>query len=159
MLGTHSFKAPIPMRAGPSLQLRQGQSQSLVMTQQLQQSIKLLQCNALELKQFVEQELETNPFLNQDEPEAIETAPEEQDGAEGENEGEPREADFESDEHFTGEMEGNESWDESAAIETDYLRHDQSISTRTSGYDSDDDTRGIEDNASPGISLRDHLLQ
>jgi len=159
MLSTHSFKPIIPMRTGPSLQLRQGQSQSLVMTQQLQQSIKLLQCNALELKQFVEQELETNPFLNQDEPEAIEATPEEQDTAEGENEGEPREADFESDEHFTGEMEGNESWDESAAIETDYLRHDQSISTRTSGYDSDDDTRGIEDNASPGINLRDHLLQ
>src|ERR1700758_410623 len=51
------------MKAGPRLELRQGQSQSLVMTQALQQSIKLLQCNALELKQFVEQELEKNPFL------------------------------------------------------------------------------------------------
>ncbi|NCY24738.1 MAG: RNA polymerase sigma-54 factor, partial [Alphaproteobacteria bacterium] len=49
------------MSAGPKLELRQGQS--LVMTQQLQQSIKLLQCNSLELREFVEQELEKNPFL------------------------------------------------------------------------------------------------
>ncbi len=47
--------------SAPRLELRQGQS--LVMTQALQQSIKLLQCNSLELREFVEQELEKNPFL------------------------------------------------------------------------------------------------
>ena len=54
-LATHSStKRPfVPMKAGPRLELRQGQS--LVMTQQLQQSIKLLQCTSLELRQFVEQ--------------------------------------------------------------------------------------------------------
>ena len=51
-----------------------------------------------------------------------------------------------------------ESWDESAAIETDYLRHEQNLTGHSSGFDGDDE-RDIEDNASQGISLREHLLQ
>ena len=47
------------------LELRQGQS--LVMTPQLQQAIKLLQLSNLELQAFVEQELERNPLLERDE--------------------------------------------------------------------------------------------
>lgn len=47
------------------LELRQGQS--LVMTPQLQQAIKLLQLSNLELAAFVEQELERNPLLERDE--------------------------------------------------------------------------------------------
>lgn len=42
------------------------QSQSLVMTPQLQQAIKLLQLSNLELTSFVEQELERNPLLEPD---------------------------------------------------------------------------------------------
>jgi RNA polymerase sigma-54 factor len=148
--------------AGPKLELRQGQSQSLVMTQQLQQSIKLLQCNSLELRTFVEQELETNPFLSQDELEATEPLSE-QEGAEydasAENEDAPREADFENGDRFDTEMQADESWDDSASIETDYLRHEQNMGGSTSGYDGDDDTRTIEDNASQGVSLREHLLE
>lgn len=49
----------------PRLELRQGQS--LVMTQQLQQSIKLLQLSAQELQEYIEQELEKNPLLQQEE--------------------------------------------------------------------------------------------
>src|SRR5579872_4322682 len=47
------------------LELRQGQS--LVMTPQLQQAIKLLQLSNLELAVYVEQELERNPLLERDE--------------------------------------------------------------------------------------------
>ena len=47
------------------LELRQ--SQSLVMTPQLQQAIKLLQLSNIELSEFVEQELETNPLLESEE--------------------------------------------------------------------------------------------
>jgi RNA polymerase sigma-54 factor len=47
------------------LELRQGQS--LVMTPQLQQAIKLLQMSNLELQSFVEGELERNPLLERDE--------------------------------------------------------------------------------------------
>jgi RNA polymerase sigma-54 factor len=49
------------------LELRQGQS--LVMTPQLQQAIKLLQLSNLELAAYVEQELERNPLLERDERE------------------------------------------------------------------------------------------
>jgi RNA polymerase sigma-54 factor len=49
------------MALSASLQLRQ--TQSLVMTPQLMQSIQLLQMNHLELGQFIAQELERNPLL------------------------------------------------------------------------------------------------
>jgi RNA polymerase sigma-54 factor len=53
------------MALTPRLDLRQ--TQSLVMTPQLQQAIKLLQLNNIELSAFVEQELERNPLLDRDE--------------------------------------------------------------------------------------------
>jgi RNA polymerase sigma-54 factor len=43
------------------------QSQSLVMTPQLQQAIKLLQLSNLELADYIERELEQNPLLERDE--------------------------------------------------------------------------------------------
>ena len=49
------------------MEIRQGQS--LVMTPQLQQAIKLLQLSNLELTEYVEQELERNPLLERDERE------------------------------------------------------------------------------------------
>ncbi len=56
------------------LEMRQGQS--LVMTPQLQQAIKLLQLSNIELSAFVEEELERNPLLERDdrenEPETVE---------------------------------------------------------------------------------------
>src|SRR5215471_15107928 len=59
------------------LELKQGQT--LVMTPQLQQAIKLLQLSNLELADYVEAELEKNPLLERDdhaEPEhAREEAP------------------------------------------------------------------------------------
>jgi RNA polymerase sigma-54 factor len=50
---------------GPRLELRQGQS--LVITPQLQQAIKLLQLSNVELEAYVEVELEKNPLLQRDE--------------------------------------------------------------------------------------------
>ena len=43
------------------------QAQSLVMTPQLQQAIKLLELSNQELASYVEQELEQNPLLERDE--------------------------------------------------------------------------------------------
>ncbi len=60
------------MAIGPRLDIRLGQS--LVMTPQLQQAIKLLQMSNLEVVEFVEQELETNPLLERPENEAGEPA-------------------------------------------------------------------------------------
>jgi RNA polymerase sigma-54 factor len=53
------------MALTPRLDLRQ--SQSLVMTPQLQQAIKLLQLSNMELLDYVEGELEQNPLLERDE--------------------------------------------------------------------------------------------
>ncbi len=53
------------MAIGPRLEFRQ--SQSLVMTPQLRQAIKLLQFSNLEVASFVEEELERNPLLERDE--------------------------------------------------------------------------------------------
>lgn len=60
----------------PSIQLRVGQS--LSMTPQLQQAIKLLQLSSLELQQEIQQIFETNPMLEKDE----ENAPDSQDTSE-----------------------------------------------------------------------------
>src|SRR5215813_8499880 len=51
------------MRIGPSLIL--ASRQTLAMTPQLQQAIKLLQFSHLELAAFIEQELEKNPLLQE----------------------------------------------------------------------------------------------
>lgn len=53
------------MSVSQKLDIRQGQQ--LVMTPQLQQAIKLLQLTNLELTEFVESQLEENPFLERDE--------------------------------------------------------------------------------------------
>ena len=55
------------MALSPKLELRQ--SQSLVMTPQLMQAIKLLQLGNLDLVAYVEAELERNPLLERDEGE------------------------------------------------------------------------------------------
>src|ERR1700759_4096287 len=53
------------MALGQRLEIRQGQS--LVMTPQLQQAIKLLQLSNIELTEYCEAELEKNPLLERDE--------------------------------------------------------------------------------------------
>jgi RNA polymerase sigma-54 factor len=56
------------MALAARLEMRQGQG--LVITPQLQQAIKLLQLSNIELEAFVEAELEKNPLLQRDEPDA-----------------------------------------------------------------------------------------
>src|SRR5215468_2381307 len=56
------------MALGQKLEIRQGQS--LVMTPQLQQAIKLLQLSNIELAEYCEAELERNPLLERDDREA-----------------------------------------------------------------------------------------
>src|SRR3954469_5178961 len=53
---------------GQRLEIRQGQS--LVMTPQLQQAIKLLQLSNIELTEYCETELERNPLLERDDRES-----------------------------------------------------------------------------------------
>lgn len=58
------------------------QSQNLVMTQALQQSIKLLQLSAVELQEYIDEELEKNPLLSKEEPDSEEQHPNEVGGDE-----------------------------------------------------------------------------
>ncbi len=51
------------------------QTQSLVMTPQLQQAIKLLQLSNVEVSEYVEREIEQNPLIERDEPDGAEAAP------------------------------------------------------------------------------------
>jgi RNA polymerase sigma-54 factor len=60
---------------GLSQKLVMKQGQSLVMTPQLQQAIKLLQMSNVELQSFVETELERNPLLERDEGRDVAAAP------------------------------------------------------------------------------------
>ena len=55
-------------RAGYSQRLELHQTQTLVMTSQLQQAIKMLQLSNLELTQFIDAEIQQNPLLDRREP-------------------------------------------------------------------------------------------
>ena len=63
-----AVRAAMAWGSGQRLEIRQGQS--LVMTPQLQQAIKLLQLSNIELAEYCEQELERNPLLERDDREA-----------------------------------------------------------------------------------------
>jgi RNA polymerase sigma-54 factor len=134
--------------------MRQGQS--LVMTPQLQQAIKLLQLSNLELNDYVEQELEKNPLLERDEREQ---APNEERGeaAEAPAENETLDAalsreDFSKAEDMDSERE--DKYPEDAAPQgplTDWT-------TLKSGARGDGgDENAMESALSSDISLKDHL--
>ena len=85
------------------------QSQSLVMTPQLMQAIKLLQLSNLDLSAFVEEELERNPLLERasDGPEAPvagEPMPERAEFPDGGDSGAAHGDDGGADRHCTGPL-------------------------------------------------------
>lgn len=59
------------MKMGFSLHLEQ--TQKLVMTQELQQAIKILQLSSLELNEYIQQQLESNPLIETKEDEISDT--------------------------------------------------------------------------------------
>ncbi len=124
-------------------------SQSLVMTPQLQQAIKLLQLNNLELAGYVEQELEQNPLLERDEADR-----------EG-NEATPTE-NRRGDEDDQDDRSGERDWDAapdsfSAEMGTDWASGPAGASAAGGG--SDEGLSGIDQRAATTPSLRDHLLE
>ena len=146
------------MSLAPRLDLRQ--SQSLVMTPQLRQAIKLLQSSNMEVIAFVEEELERNPLLERDERPEPRTAADERvpDAAPPEH----------ADSHaaaVSGAMpaEGAAPLD----AEWDNVYDAEGPGGGGSGLGSgvgrggsagfDDDLPGIEEMADARISLREHL--
>lgn len=130
------------MALGPRLDLRQ--SQSLVMTPQLQQAIKLLALSNLEIETFIGDALEANPLLEAGEVRSTE-APE-------------SDAAAEASEPTADSAAGDES-----ALDIDTAAIDQDRDTGDGDWGAagagavPDDLPGIEERSSETLSLADHL--
>ncbi len=135
-----------------TLRLDLRQSQSLVMTPQLQQAIKLLQLTNLELSAYVEQELEENPLLDRDEGENSLQDPDEptddgfEDGADDSAEG----MDFTDGDDFSLDVDVDNVWNDDSA-------QDYPMPERGGGFDGPG--QAIEQTLAGTVSLRDHLSQ
>ncbi|HXL99654.1 MAG TPA: RNA polymerase factor sigma-54 [Rhizomicrobium sp.] len=139
------------------LEIRQGQS--LVMTPQLQQAIKLLQLSNLELGEFVEQELERNPLLERDEREH---APDERAEKAESGEGEALDAAL-SREDFSkaDDMDADRADVYPEGESTTGAPQDGKLSDwttlRSAGPRGDGDENALERSLANEISLKDHL--
>lgn len=149
-------------RIGLSHRLQLRQSQTLVMTPQLQQAIKLLQLSNLELGEFVEAAIETNPLLELGEP-----VREEMSASLGEPEPAAAvpEALPEQLAEGVGEVVGDaaEHW-ETASGENGDGSHDRGGDgdlwrTRDGARRGDGDESGVERAAGGPRSLREHLSE
>lgn len=158
------------MGLGPRLDLRQ--SQSLVMTPQLQQAIRLLALSNLEIEGFIAEELEKNPLLEtggeeRGDPPAAEApdAPEPGDAADGDGDGfgeapEPATADRLI---ATGDAAADAPLDADYDAET--FHHDSASDSRgldgalgLSGAGGTGEGADLEATLSEELSLHDHLL-
>jgi len=143
------------MALAPRLDLRQ--TQSLVMTPQLQQAIKLLQLSNMELTTFIEQELEHNPLLERedtdrdDAPPVLEpiAAAAEEPLLDGMVPGEAAEAlDVDYDNLYNNDSVGDSGDGEAFA----------QWSRGGGRLDFDDGESSLEQTLTSSLSLRDHLV-
>ncbi len=161
------------MQIGQRQELRQ--SQSLVMTPQLQQAIKLLQLSHIELAEYVEQELEKNPLLeraeadraergDQDSSGGVETSPDGdapvQDSATlSQDEGLPAKNDEPLDINYNDVYDESGPSDVPVAPPAPAPGDVGATSTRSNGSGrGDDGVNVLEQTVSDEISLHDHLL-
>ena len=152
------------MAQGPSQRLEIRQGQSLVMTSQLQQSIKLLQLSTAELNEFLEEELEQNPLLSRDEssPEDVSPEPKESDSTADKSEADAVElgeaATMTEGEDSLLDSDIGEGWAEEA-----YESRSVSASGKepvSSGASAGSDGfADLEATVSSTVSLRDHLFE
>ncbi len=144
------------MSLAPRLDLRQ--TQSLVMTPQLQQAIKLLQLSNLELATFIDQELERNPLLEREDGDGG-------DPIEPERGPDPAPAE---EPMLDGMVEGTAA--DGMDVDYDNVYNNDSVgdgidgeafSRRTGSggrLDFEDGESDIEQTLAGGVSLRDHLV-
>src|SRR5579872_5841897 len=137
------------MALSQRLDLRQ--TQSLVMTPQLQQAIKLLQLSQMELSAFIDQELEGNPLLERDET-----------PVDGATVAEPGQAEPQPEAETSLAAEVREQWEETDGGEGEGnldLGGDpaawQSAPARRAA---DEDLPGLDQTLTRALTLRDHLL-
>ncbi len=140
------------MAIAPRLEFRQ--TQTLVMTPQLRQAIKLLHCTNMEAAAFIEDELERNPLLERDErPEATGEQPALDQRPDALAEAAPERLDTAAvmDRASLPEMDLDPSnlYDGSS--------YDPTSAGRGNGASIEGDERGLEERAEARPSLRDHL--
>ena len=155
------------------LELRQ--SQSLVMTPQLQQAIKLLQFSSMEVAAYVERELERNPLLERDEgTEGEESDRAEADAPAGETEADPAPGEAAVEPPDSLDLTQAESLPANAEtpLDTDFENLYESglgdawagsAGSQRTGKDSgggfETDERSIDQRLSERVTLRRHLLE
>lgn len=139
----------------PRLEQRLGQS--LVMTPQLQQAIKLLQLSNLELSEFIESELEKNPLLEKDDTPLADTPERETHSDDGTEDapalddlslGDPSDAEITTASEFDADMAGHYEDGSITAGAGASVPADRGI---------DDSLPGLEETLSETVSLRAHL--
>jgi RNA polymerase sigma-54 factor len=106
-IGWHGQNGGIKQRMALSPKLDFRQSQSLVMTPQLMQSIKLLQMTHIELDQFIDLEIEKNPLLDR-----IEAANDDFSDAEPQSQSE-----HESEDARASDASADEDWFKTGAVD------------------------------------------
>jgi RNA polymerase sigma-54 factor len=150
---------------GQRIEVRQ--SQSLVMTPQLRQAIKLLQFSNMEVSAFVEEELEKNPLLERDErpeiPDAERTLPEvvtaPRDAAEGVRaESLPEAGNAPLDADWSNEFDTGGAADGPPAAAPD-AGYEGAWTGKGGRSDFSDDERGFEAIADHAPTLREHLSE
>jgi RNA polymerase sigma-54 factor len=150
------------MALAPRLDLRQ--SQSLVMTPQLQQAIKLLALSSMEIEAFIAEEIERNPVLENGASEPAADAPPEEYVALPTTE---------SGERDSGDVLNGSDSAASEALDVDFSAetfHHDGVSDGIGGADGmlglsggmssgfDGEGPDFDSFAAPDISLRDHLM-
>ncbi len=143
------------MAIGPRLDLRQ--SQSLVMTPQLRQAIKLLQFTNMEVSSFIDEELERNPLLERDE--GVSTVPLERPAIDQVPVAAPEGGDV-ADAMVSATMgtEASSPLDHAEYAETyDPGSAGDGASGRGGSASFETDDRSIDDFAEMGKTLREHL--
>ncbi len=136
------------------------QSQQLVMTQQLQQSIKLLQLSAIELQEYIDEELEKNPLLTKEEsePDNPEENAESQASPENPSE-EAREIDVSDKDYSVAESLEDEAFGEEWTQGDSVGIGEVSAGAHgaTGGYENEEGY-GIEGASAREQTLREHLI-
>ncbi len=158
------------MALAPRLDLRQ--SQSLVMTPQLQQAIKLLALSSLEVEAFIAEEIAKNPLLESESNKSRDTVsdPNTADSSPSNDNSEPNER-ASDDMLKDGDLSGRDALDIGTGKETfqdsaaDNMASDRSEAglnisggTDTSGSFNTSEGVDFDSFAAPDISLREHLL-
>ncbi|PZP85885.1 MAG: RNA polymerase sigma-54 factor [Azospirillum brasilense] len=143
------------------------QTQQLAMTQQLQQSIKLLQLSAAELQEYIDTELEKNPLLSREEGE-VESAPEPDAEAEAaaarqeesDTAGVERgELEISDSDYSAGEALTDESYQNDWADDADRVSAGATYGGSGAFEAEDGEGFGIEATAARDKTLREHLFE